>query len=969
VGGTLGITGTTTAAAITASGTIQPNANATVNFGATGAYWNNGYIAVLNAPSITGVLQTPAQTNITSVGTLTGLTLSGTLFGTTINAATIGNSGANFSGATYTATNSFNGPLNGTLGSAGGNTAIVSTLSATGNATVNALTVNNSATIATTLNVTGNVIFNSNLGIDGGQVTIYDSILDLHTYSNLAPWTFDDGKDIGLRMHYYKGADTLAFLGIENTTNTLQFLQNATETSSNVTGTFGNVQFGSLTLSNTTISANTTSGALVVSGGVGIGGNLNVGNALSVSGGIQNTPIGNATASMGQFTTLSATGNVTGAALASNGSITAVTTLSALGGLQNTPIGNVTPSTALFTSIGSSGNATVSALTVNNSATVGSTLGVVGTLTGTTINAATFGNASAVFTGATYTATNSFNGPHNGTLGSAGGNTAIVSTLSATGNVTAAAVTSNGSITAITTLSALGGIQATPIGNITPSTAIFTTESVSGNSTVNALTVNTSVTIGTTLGVTGNLNFGTGTGGNITGANVISANTFVAAVSFNGPLGVAGGNTAIVSTLSATGNATVNALTVNSSATATTLGISGNATIGNILSDHYYFANGAPFVSSQPGGTTGQFQYNTGSTFGGASNFNYVSGNGQIIANAGISSTNTGTGTMIITGGLGVTGQINAGSESVTGNITASGLTVNNSATIGTTLAVTGTSTFIGNILGNTTHSANVIASGFFYANGTPVGANQGAAFTIITSNIQTGNGITANFTIPNANATTAGTIVSINGVVQQPVSAYTITGNVVTFTEPPAATDVIDFRILTTSTTIVGVGTAEYVTQPTQSNITAVGTLTSLSVSGPIYGTLATSAQNNITSVGTLTGLTLSDALITNAPSVTVGNTATAIDAWSGSSYKAAKYIITARNSGSTIWTSLEVLVVTDGGANATLTTYGIVTAGGANSQISMSTTASGGVVTVRATGAAAGTVVNFSKQYIVGS
>ena len=55
----------------------------------------------------------------------------------------------------------------------------------------------------------------------------------------------------------------------------------------------------------------------------------------------------------------------------------------------------------------------------------------------------------------------------------------------------------------------------------------------------------------------------------------------------------------------------------------------------------------------------------------------------------------------------------------------------------------------------------------------------------------------------------------------------------------------------------IVGtVETAKQVTESTQSNITSVGTLTSLTVSGAITGTLATAAQPNITSLGNLTGL-----------------------------------------------------------------------------------------------------------------
>ena len=132
--------------------------------------------------------------------------------------------------------------------------------------------------IGTDLNVLGNVTFSgTRVSHDTGTLTVYDSIIDIHTYGNLAPWATDDGKDIGIRMHYYKGSDNLAFLGWENTSQTLQYLQSATETNSNVSGTFGNVQFGSLLLSNTTVSSNTTSGALLVAGGAGVQGNVYAG--------------------------------------------------------------------------------------------------------------------------------------------------------------------------------------------------------------------------------------------------------------------------------------------------------------------------------------------------------------------------------------------------------------------------------------------------------------------------------------------------------------------------------------------------------------------------------------------------------------------------------------------------------------------------------------------------------------------
>ena len=60
----------------------------------------------------------------------------------------------------------------------------------------------------------------------------------------------------------------------------------------------------SLSLTSTTAGTSTSTGALIVSGGAGIAGQI-------FAGGIQNTPIGNTTASSGSFTTIVASGNIT----------------------------------------------------------------------------------------------------------------------------------------------------------------------------------------------------------------------------------------------------------------------------------------------------------------------------------------------------------------------------------------------------------------------------------------------------------------------------------------------------------------------------------------------------------------------------------------------------------------------------------------------------------------------------------
>ena len=139
---------------------------------------------------------------------------------------------------------------------------------------------------ASGLTVQGNLtVLGNTVTIGSNNLTINDSVIDLHTYANLAALAVDDGRDIGIRFHYYKTADKHAFLGWDNATGALEYIQDSTETNGGVnTGTYGNVRFGSLVLSNTTTSTSNVTGALQVSGGAAITGNLNVG-----SGAYRNT--------------------------------------------------------------------------------------------------------------------------------------------------------------------------------------------------------------------------------------------------------------------------------------------------------------------------------------------------------------------------------------------------------------------------------------------------------------------------------------------------------------------------------------------------------------------------------------------------------------------------------------------------------------------------------------------------------
>lgn len=235
------------------------------------------------------------------------------------------------------------------------------------------------------LNVTGsingnltstlaNLIITGNLNVQGTTTTTSSenlstnsSIIDLHTFnSNLSPWTSDDGRDIGLRFFWYKGATAgTAALVWENSNSFLTWYGEGVGNANTgaISGTLGTMQLGQLLVSNNTPATANSTGALQVSGGISTGGNIFVGQHVYAANDISAQGVGifgniRSNANISIATTLAAGGSITGQSLASNSFATIHTTL-------------VT-----------GGNATVNGLAVNASATIGTTLGVTGNING-----------------------------------------------------------------------------------------------------------------------------------------------------------------------------------------------------------------------------------------------------------------------------------------------------------------------------------------------------------------------------------------------------------------------------------------------------------------------------------------------------------------------------------------------------------------------------------------------------------
>ena len=155
--------------------------------------------------------------------------------------------------------------------------------------TVKTIDTVTASTFAGPVTFGGNVTFNGSATYVYSTQTAYtDNILELH----VAPggvgsqWQSSDGKDIGLRFHYYTNStDTNAALVLDQTAGSLEWYSSGAESTTSVftNATYGVFKTGSILIDNTTGTTNATSGALQVKGGVGIGGGLYVGGTITAT--------------------------------------------------------------------------------------------------------------------------------------------------------------------------------------------------------------------------------------------------------------------------------------------------------------------------------------------------------------------------------------------------------------------------------------------------------------------------------------------------------------------------------------------------------------------------------------------------------------------------------------------------------------------------------------------------------------
>jgi hypothetical protein len=357
----------------------------------------------------------------------------------------------------------------------------------------------------------------------------------------------------------------------------------------------------------------------------------------------------------------------------------------------------------------------------------------------------------------------------------------------------------------------------------------------------------------------------------------------------------------------------------------------------------------------------------------------------NVVAAGTTDSTSTTTGALVVVGGVGVSGNVYHGKGTVLNSSQTAGsdttvkgvndatliwarsnasydqVIVGNSATAGTAVrgaklqinssdslllpvgtnaqrpSSTGGSDVAGMIRYNST--SNQVE---YYTGSTWQGS--GSSFTLISDQQFNGDGSTVAYTLSQA-CTTAAAVVSINGVIQIPTLAYSVSSTTLTFTEAPASGDVIDIRVLTTTATVTSIASTNgYMNISVDNSGVYVST-------GSGAATVTTSWNATGAKVGSIANVSVASA-----------NTATTIDTMDTGTYRSAKYVIQVSNGSN--YQVMEALLISNG-TTATVTTYGTVQTNGNLGVVSA--TQSGSNATLQFVAANATNNVRITKDYLL--
>lgn len=868
---------------------------AAVTIGNTGATVQ-GTTAQFSGNVIGGLAQF-ASINATPIGNI----IASTGDFSTLTATSINSSGniiaqiATFNSATINGNGTVTGYLNVTgniLGSAGTlNTLNLNSTTNATDSTSGALQVAGGAGFGKDVWIAGNLYVSNIFATSYNVLTVNDPLLYL-TAANTYPYNYDIGfysqftggagniyQHSGMVRDHNDGYWKLFSNVVAEPTGTIAF---------DADTKYDGIKAGNLVLTDSTAATSTTTGALRVAGGAGIVGSL-------VASQINST--GNVLAQTAIFNTVQVNGEVsiTGNTIGGLGQFAAI---------NSTPIGNSSASTGAFTTLSASAGIWANSTTDSTSTTTGSIvsaggLGLAGNIfqggTQLQTSAANFIFATTPTAVDAFKAASTLNiGANSGTLTL--GNPTVVGTQSTQNLYNTAATTLNFAGAATTLIAgATSGVahlrnaniwlpNATSLDGAQSDLDIFTQYATNAN-----LLINANVTIGGNVGATTITNpllrLGAGNVWFPTGGTLDLAKTGITTLNFANDstaitIAATTGLTSVRNSLEAKGILYANSATETSSSTTGGLVVYRGAGIGGSLN----VANSAVFNS---GLTTGTFQIKSA-----------TSGNVALFAN--------------LSGGGATTESIIIGGANT---VVQSGVTLKVGSTTTMMVPVGPSSTRPSNIYGvgydvagmvRFNSSTNVLE---FYDGSAWISA--GGNFTVISDRQFSGNvaggfgnvdGTNTNFTLQST-STTSSTIVSINGIMQFPTLAYSVSGTTLQFTEPPAPGDVIDARILTTTTTISALSNTNGYNQILADN-TGVSVWT---------GSASTVQRLLVDTGGNINVQAGSKLTYDQTPKQVLNTNLTLLDSFGANTYTTAKYVVSIKQDTGNVQ-AMESLVTTNG-------------------------------------------------------
>jgi len=607
-----------------------------------------------------------------------------------------------------------------------------------------------------------------------------------------------DGSVLGVTGDVTATGDITGDTLIANTSATLASaaVSDLTQTRIVIAGASGELQDsanltfsgGALTVTGTAdISTSVTTGTLTVNTTSTFGGDIDLNANLDASGSVTadtlvaNTSATLASAAVSDLTSgrvvlagtsgelednagltydgsdLSVTGNVAATGEVSGATLD-ITGASTLGGDVDLNANIDVSGDAVAATLTSNGATTTNTLTVNTTSTLGgdidlnANLDASGSVTADTLVA----NTSATVEALTVNTTSTLSGDVD-----------LNANIDVSGDVVASTLTVNGAST-------LGG-DVDVNGNI----------DVSGDTTTNTLEVNTTSTFGGDIDLNANLD----ASGSVT-ADTLVANTSATLEALTvTTTSTLGGDVDLNANIDVSGDTTTNTLTVNGAATINgDIDLNANIDVnGDVVADTLTANTSATLASAAVSdltsgrvvlaGTSGELEDDAGLTYDGSDLS--ITGNAKVSADVEVSS-------QIIIGDVlaNIAADASLHIASTDSMILPNGTTAQRPGT-----AVEGMMRY------NSSIDDVEIYDGSDWA-------TLGSEFTLIQSETFTGDGSTTAFTLQDE-YTTASVIVSINGVVQIPTTAYAVSNTTLTFTEAPANGDTVEVRELTTTTTV----------------------------------------------------------------------------------------------------------------------------------------------------------------------